>query len=197
MRRLRCILGLTLLLVVFVPTAGFAKGPVEVSISGPGGDGPIEFGGGPGSGEPGGGGALSRLAEHAGLFTVGFGENVSQLEERRPDGDLGLEFRLEWTVPGPDRTDTVVQRLYPYADGGAVTHTEAGQSYMGMETLGGWYVGGSALSDALIAAGVPAQPPARDVPVLQVALAVAGCVAALLAVWAVRAARQRAHAIAT
>jgi hypothetical protein len=197
MRRLLCITGLAALLVALVPTAGFAKGPVEVSIAGPGGDGPIHMGGEPGSGEPGSGARLSRLAEHAGLLTVGFGQGVSQLEERRPDGELGPEYRLEWSVPGPKGTDTVVQRLYPYADGGAVTHTEAGQPYMGMETFGGWYVGGSALSDALTEAGVPAEPPARDLPVVPVVLGVAVCALVLLALWAVRVARHRAHAVAT
>ena len=196
MRRLLSIVGLAaLLLVVLAPTSALAKGPTAASIDGPGG--PFDVGEDPGSGEPGGSGALSRLAENAGLFTVGFGDNVSELSEQRPEGDLGPEYRIEWTVPGPDRTDTIVQRLYPYADGGAVTHTEAGQGYMGMETLGGWYVGGSALTEALTDVGVPAEPPATGLRALPVAFGVAVLCALGLALWAARSARTRQHAVAT
>jgi hypothetical protein len=209
MRRLLSTIGLATLLVVLSSSAALAKGPVEVSIDGPGDDGSIDIGGDPGSGEPGSGGTLSRLAEHAGLFTVGFGDNVSQLMERQPEGDLGPEFRLEWTVPNPEGTnDTIVQRLYPYADAGALTHTEAGQTYMGtvdlqlrpagMETLGGWYVGGSALSAALTEAGVPEQPPATGLRATPIALGIAAlCGLGLLALGVGRTVRRRQHAVAT
>jgi hypothetical protein len=199
MRRLLSTIGLATLLVVLSSSAALAKGPVEVSIDGPGDDGSIDIGGDPGSGEPGSGGTLSRLAEHAGLFTVGFGDNVSQLMERQPEGDLGPEFRLEWTLAGPEGTnDTIVQRLYPYADAGALTHTEAGQAYMGMETLGGWYVGGSALSAALTEAGVPEQPPATGLRATPTALGIAAlCGLGLLALGVGRTVRRRQHAVAT
>jgi hypothetical protein len=199
MRRLLSTIGLAALLVVLSSSAALAKGPVEVSIDGPGDDGSIDIGGDPGSGEPGSGGTLSRLAEHAGLFTVGFGDNVSQLMERQPEGDLGPEFRLEWTVPNPEGTnDTIVQRLYPYADAGALTHTEAGQAYMGMETLGGWYVGGSALSAALTEAGVPEQPPATGLRATPIELGIAAlCALGLLALGVGRTVRRRQHAVAT
>ncbi|HSK96092.1 MAG TPA: hypothetical protein VK891_05690 [Euzebyales bacterium] len=199
MRRLLPIVGLAVLLVALAPTAALAKGPVEVSINGPGGGGDIDIGGDPGSGEPGGGSLLSRLAEHAGLFTVGFGDNVSELREQQPPGDLGPEFRLEWAVPNPEgTTDTIVQRLYPYADAGAVTHTEADQAYMGMETFGGWYVGGTELSAALTEAGVPEQPPATGLNVMPIAIGIGTlCVLALLALGVGRTVRRRQHAVAT
>src|ERR687891_235417 len=146
MRRLITTLGIVALVAVLSPTVALAKGPQSVSIDRPGSGGSIDIGGDPGGGEPGSGGLLARLAEHAGLFTVGFGDNVSELSEQQPDGNLGPELRLEWSVPNPEGTaDTIVQRLYPYADAGALTYTEAGQAYMGMETFGGWYVGGAAL----------------------------------------------------
>ena len=198
MRRLITTLGIVALIAVLIPTAALAKGPQSVSIDGPGSGGSIDIGGDQGGGEPGSGGLLARLAEHAGLFTVGFGDNVSELSEQPPDGDLGPELRLEWSVPNPEGTaDTIVQRLYPYADAGALTHTEAGQAYMGMETFGGWYVGGAALSDALTDAGVSEQPPATGPAIMPIASGVAAlCAVGLLAMLARRAVRQRERAVA-
>jgi hypothetical protein len=198
MRRLITTLGIVALVAVLSPTAALAKGPESASIEGPGIDGSIDVGGEPGGGEPGSGATLGRLAEHAGLFTVGFGDNVSRLTERQPDGDLGPEFKLDWTVPNPEgTTDIIVQRLYPYADAGALTYTEAGQPYMGMKTFGGWYVGGSALGDTLTDAGMSEQPPATGLAIAPVAFGIAGlCALGLLAMLTRRTVGQRERAVA-
>jgi hypothetical protein len=198
MRRLLPIVGLAALLVALAPTAALAKGPTSASIDGPGSGGSIDVGGDPGSGEPGRDATLSQLAEHAGLFTVGFGDNVSQLTDHQPDGDLGPEYRIEWTVPSTEGSaDVVVQRLYPYADAGAVTYTEAGQAYMGMETLGGWYAGGDALTKTLVGTGLPAEPPSTGPDARPIAYAiVALCALGLLALWIGRTVRARQHAVA-
>ena len=198
MRRLLPLVGPAVLLIMLVPTAALAKGPTSASITGPGIDGSIDVGGEPGSGEPGSGADLSKVAEHAGVFAIGFGANASQLTEDPPEGDLGPGYTLEWTVPnGGPEDDVVVQRLYPYADAGAVTYTEAGQTYMGMETLGGWYAGGDVLTKTLIGTGLPAEPPATGPDAAPIAFGiVALCALGLVALWIGHTVRARQHAVA-
>jgi hypothetical protein len=162
MRRVIIMAGIIALIAMLSPTSALAKGPSSASIDGPGTGGGIDVGGDAGSGEPGSGGTLGQLAEHAGLFAVGLGMGTGQLSDQRPDGELGPELTVEFTVPGPDNArDVVVQRLYPWADAGAVTYTEDGQPIMGMETAGGWYVGGEPLTAVLTDVGVPAQAPSQ------------------------------------
>lgn len=151
------VLTLILAMVLAAPAA-VAKGPASAQITGVDGA-PIDISGGPGSGEPGSRALLGRLAEDAGLWVVGFGEDPHRLTAEPPDGDLGPKLTLSWVVPGPTGDDTVVQDLYPYADAGAVTFTRANQPYLGGATEGGWYVAGPALAATLVEAGVPAEPP--------------------------------------
>ena len=193
MRRVMIMAGIVALIAVLSPTSALAKGPSSASIEGPGIVGTIDVGGEPGSGEPGSGGTLAQLAEHAGMFAVGLGVGTTQLSDQRPDGELGPELTVEFTVPGPDNAhDVVVQRLYPWADAGAVTYTEPAQPIMGMETIGGWYAGGEPLTAVLTDVGVPAQPPSTRPALMPiVAGIIVVCALSLLAVLALRAARHR------
>lgn len=163
MRRLLSITGLTAMLVLLCSTVAAGKGPTALTITGEGLDGPIEISTTGGGGEPGSGGQLSEIAEHAGLFATLFGADGRELETQRPPGDLGPALTLTWTVPMGDPADQVVaQRLHPWAEGGPVTHTEGGQRHFGHETVGGWYAGGDELATALSSAGVPRERPVTD-----------------------------------
>jgi hypothetical protein len=163
MRRVLTMVGIVAFIAVLSATSALAKGPSSATIEGPGIAGTIDIGGEPGSGEPGSSTTLGQLAEHAGLYAGGLGGlSDQQLATQRPDGDLGPELTLTWTVPTSETgSDTVVQRLYPYADAGALSYADAGQSFFGSTTSGGWYVGGEALTTALVEAGVPEQPPGQ------------------------------------
>jgi hypothetical protein len=173
MRRMLTIVTAVTMLVLPTTAAG-AKGPTAVRITGLA-SGTITIDGEPGSGEPNSGGDLARLAEAAGLWANTF-EPTRALGDDRPAGTLGPRLRLSWVVPGPTGEDIVVQDVHPWADGGAVTHTPAEQDYVGMTTFGGWYVGGAALHDALVDAGVPAHAPSRGSPLADGAVVVAGLV---------------------
>lgn len=202
MHRLLPVAGLAVLLIVFgSPAALAAGGPTSASIDGPGIEGGIDIG----QGDAG----FGELAVHAGLFAVRFpeyrGDNVSQLAEQRPYGDLGPEYRIAWTVPNSaDTADTFVQRLYPYAEAGPVTHTEKGQAYtmiegrlIGRTQLGGWHVGGAELRAALTEIGVPGHPPATGPNATPIAFGVAALFAlGLLTLWIRRSVWARQHAVA-
>jgi hypothetical protein len=178
-------------LVLLWATVAAAKGPTALTITGEGLDGPIEIGAAGGSGEPGGGGQMSRLAEHTGLFATMFGATGSELDTQRPAGDLGPALTLTWTVPMGDlEAETLVQRLYPWAEVGPVTHTEGGQAHAGHRTVGGWYTGGQQLAGVLAEAGVPQERPGAGST--RAALGVGGMIAAgLLLLGAQRLARRR------
>jgi len=71
---------------------------------------------------------IMQLAEAAGFFPASFGEPDMMLD-RRPAGNLGPRYRVEYRVPGPDDDELrIVQDLYPYAgpDLAARAHLVAG-----------------------------------------------------------------------
>lgn len=198
MRRMITLAGIVALMAVLIPTPALAKGPSSASIDGPGTGGGIDVGGKPGSGEPGSSAILGQLADHAGLFAGGLGGlSDQQLTTQRPDGELGPEFTLTWTIPTSEtESDTVVQRLYPYADAGAVTYADAGQSFFGSTTSGGWYVGGEPLSATLTEVGVPEQPPSQRPAVAPIAAGLVIVVAlSLMLMLMRRAARHRRETV--
>ena len=151
--------------LVFVATVGFvviawaspamAKGPDQVTITGPGLDKPIVV---TGYGEPGSGDGIGELADGSGLFLVMFGSDGSNrtVVSKAPSGQLGPKYQLSYRVPdGTDAGSTVRQDLYPLAAGGPVTHTEAGQAVFGNLTTGGWYRAPSNFGRVLGQLGVP------------------------------------------
>jgi hypothetical protein len=137
-----------------------AKGAESATLTGPGLDDGIAF---TGSGEPGSGTKLGRLAEASGIFRALFG-HPSELAGSRPEGELGPRYTLSFSMPGPDGdADIVRQHVYPYADGGAVTFTPAGQPFFGTErSQGGWHRGGDELRNLLVSGGLPRTPEGID-----------------------------------
>ena len=194
---------------VFIATVGFvviawaspamAKGPDQVTISGPGLDKPIVVSG---YGEPGSGGNVGELADGSGLFLVMFGSNGSdqKLLTQAPTAQLGPKFLLSYRVPdATEAGSTVRQDLYPQAAGGPLTYTEPGQAVFGTRTSGGWYQTPPSFGRVLVHLGVstnavgqpqPASaataqrggPPAPAPPGLPVAAAVLAVVVVLVGV---------------
>lgn len=138
-----------------LPTAAWAKGASKGTVQGGGLPSPVTLSG---EGEPGSGDLLARLAEETGAYVAMYGEDAGSgtLDASKPKGDLGTRYLVIYTIPAPEGgEDAVRQDLYPYAAGGPVTFTAAGQHFMGgMETAGGWFQAPAALRETLAAIGV-------------------------------------------
>ncbi len=68
--------------------------------------------------------------------------------------DLGLPLRLTWSVHWKT-TQHVIQLVYPYAPGGPVVHTPAGQRIFDGKTVSEWHQTGPSTLAVLQAVGVP------------------------------------------
>jgi hypothetical protein len=135
-----------------MPAAALGKGPSAASLSGPGADGGISFGRDGEDGVT----ALSNLVNHSGLFRAVFGEEPDPILQRRPKGDLGPEYTITWTVPGPsNELWKLRQEVYPYASPAPVTYIEPGQQVYDQQTRGGWFQADAALKRTLVEAGLP------------------------------------------
>ena len=161
--------GLSIAAVMTLATPAFAKGPSQVSITGPGLARPVVVSG---DGEPGQQGRLASLALQTGLFTVMFGAGASiggaapaRLHTPPPQASLGPRYTLVYTVPGVtprpgQQFGRVRQDLYPRAAGGPLIYTPPGQQgFGGPLTVSGWLRGRPQLTRTLAQAGVP---PAAD-----------------------------------
>jgi hypothetical protein len=130
-----------------VPTPATAKGAKEMTVSGPGLAAPIRLAN---TAEA----AVSpnTIAQKAGLFSA----TPDRLTARRPPGRLGPRYvaTYQWLV-GPEKTAGLRQELYPFADGGALSHTRPGERVLEVPSHGGWYRAGPELTWLLVAAGVP------------------------------------------
>ena len=141
---------IALVALVALAAPAQAKGPSEGTIEGEGLDTPIAITWGEGT--PGG----DRLIEDVGFFEATFGMIPSRMVDEAPTDDLGPELTIRWTVPGPAGVDEIVQDLYPYAEGGPLTYTPAGQPFFEIErTKGGWFRGPERLLETLSTLGVP------------------------------------------
>lgn len=96
---------------------------------------------------------MSRLVEHIGFFELVFGDSPKTLTEA-PTAAIGKSrLTISWHMDGSD--DVVVQHLYPYAEGGPVTHVEPGQRFWdGHETTGGWFQVTGDIASPLVEFGV-------------------------------------------
>jgi hypothetical protein len=165
MKRLPLLLLAGSLALALLPATAAAKGPIEASIDGPGLHEPLRIGDeDEWSGrELAAGSPLMRLAESLGFFPAAFGAaNASQMLPGRPKGVLGPRYLVTYVVPGPEGVEDVLrQDLYPYAAAGLVSYMPQGQRFFGSrETAGGWFVAPTNFKSELVAAGLPARPPA-------------------------------------
>jgi hypothetical protein len=149
-------------LLLAIPTAAQAKGATAATVSG---GGPGGLPGGPitlkGDGEPGSSTDLGMLAQGSGLYTVVFGGDATAVLKAAPTDRLGSRYTITWTFPDPNggKDRKVIQHVYPYAAGGPVTFTPAGQPVLDMTTRGGWYQGFDGFRAQLIDLGLPNHKP--------------------------------------
>jgi len=144
------LLLLVALAALALPTAAFAKGPDEATITGPGLDKAITITGAEELGSP-----IMAFAEATGFFPAAFGQEPNPMLPGRPKGDLGPRYTIEYNVPGGEGMSwTLKQDLYPYALPSAVTYMKDGQEIFDMTTRGGWFTDAS-LKDQLVALGLP------------------------------------------
>jgi hypothetical protein len=129
------------------PAASEAKGPAEATLTGPGLDEPIRF-------EWNGRVAdLGLLLEQSGFSAAAFGRAPNPMLARRPEGPLGPRYTITYELGEPVR-----QHVYPWAQGGPLTHMPGGQPFWDTKTTDrGWYRA-SALTDTLVSAGLPTSP---------------------------------------
>jgi hypothetical protein len=159
--RALAVLALAVLLLA-VPIAAQAKGATGATIDGggPGGlpGGPITLGG---DGEPGSGTDLGMLAQGTGLYAVVFGGDPGAVLKAAPTERLGPRYTITWTFPDPTggKDRKVRQRVWPYAAGGPVSFTPAGQPVLDTTTTGGWYQGFDGLRAQLVELGLPNRKP--------------------------------------
>jgi hypothetical protein len=159
--RLLAVLALAVLLLA-VPTAAQAKGATAATIDG---GGPGGLPGGPislrGDGEPGSPTDLGMLAQGTGLYAVVFGGDPGAVLQAAPTDRLGPRYTITWTFPDPagGKDRTLRQRVWPYAAGGPVSFTPAGQAVLDTTSSGGWYQGFDGLRAQLIELGLPNRKP--------------------------------------
>lgn len=150
--RTRAAIGIGVVLVALVlATPASAKGPSEGTIEGEGLDAPIVVG--HGEGTPDG----NALIERTGFFHAVFGQIPDPMLDEAPTAGLGPRYTLRWHLPGPDGSASeIVQLLHPYAAGGPLVFTRAGQAFYGTEeTRGGWFRAPESLVTSLQSLGVP------------------------------------------
>src|SRR5262245_10388156 len=141
---------------LLLPGAAAAKGPSTASITGPGLERQLAV---KGQGELGPGTPLGTLVDFGGFFAQMYGQTPTPTLEVRPKGVLGPRYTVIYVVPGPNSVASrVVQFLYPYAKPVPLTYMKPGQKYWDTgKTHGGWYRASTALTRALVAAGLPSR----------------------------------------
>jgi hypothetical protein len=147
------LLGATLTALVLFALAGnvWAKGPVSLTISGPGIDEPLELVAGADRA------LLTRLMEQTGLWYA-TGDLPRPLAG--PPAELGPRYTLTWVNGGPpDKSReerTIRQELYLVDGGGLVIHTPDQET---LENWGqgviGWFAAPDGLRDTLAEMGAP------------------------------------------
>ena len=137
-----------LALVLALAGPAQAKGIQSAIITGPGLDEPIDVA------HP----DDSKLPAFTGFWDVMPGQPAPPaLVEQPPTTELGPRYTITWRLmTDADETTAIRQDLYPYADGGPLVHTSAGQAIFDGATVRGWYGAPIALRDVLGSLGVPA-----------------------------------------
>ena len=147
--------------VLLVPGTAHAKGADQATIEGDDLAAPIVV-----SGQEGDGGTLGVLTDLAGLFPASFRQTPDPMLVAEPPGPRGPKYVISWRIPSGDTTaQTVVQDVYPFAEGGPLTYMAPGQVFMGTDTTrGGWYRSIHALIPVLVRLGVPDRAPVGTAP---------------------------------
>jgi hypothetical protein len=138
-----------------LPAAAAAKGPSSASITGPGLDRRLAVAG---EGEMGPGTPLGSLVSLGGFMAQIYGQTPTATVKTQPKSSvLGPRYRIVYVLPGPNATRSrIVQLFYPYAKPVPLTYMKPGQTYWGTrKTLGGWFRSSTALTRALVQAGLP------------------------------------------
>jgi hypothetical protein len=160
----RAVIVAALAAVLFaLPVAATAKGglPTAATIHGQDLAAPITL---RGNAEPYSGTDLAILVQHGGLFAAMFQPEAGPVPNR-PSSDLGARYTVTYLIPlaagGPAK---LRQDLYPYAAGGPVTYTPAGQLGFGSRLVqAGWWQATPGFRVSLISLGLPDRP-ARGAP---------------------------------
>jgi hypothetical protein len=149
--------ALAALVLVLVPSAASAKGPVAATIVAADGSRLTLDSHDWAPGEP-----FVELLESTHALSAIFRTDPEILADA-PTGELGPRFEITWDLGLVDQgepTHLVRQDAYPYAEGGPVTFVPPGQALYGQDTTpGGWYAASSDLSGVLESLDLVATPP--------------------------------------
>jgi hypothetical protein len=101
------------------------------------------------------------LAQGTGLYATVFDEDPGVVLRAAPTERLGPRYTVTWRFPDPagGKDHKVRQRVWPYAAGGPVSFTPAGQAVLDTTSSGGWYQGFDGLRAQLIELGLPNRKP--------------------------------------
>jgi hypothetical protein len=128
-----------------------AKGPIAATITGPGLLTPLKLSYANAPTRD----AMQKLTADGYFFQQAFNGGA---RATKPPGSLGPRYLVVLALPGPGGTGSLRQYLYPYASAGAVTFMTKGQRFWdSRRTRGGWSRGSHALTEALLAVGLPAR----------------------------------------
>jgi hypothetical protein len=114
-----------------------------------------------GGGEPGSRTDLGMLAQGTGLYATVFDTDPGAVLKAAPTDRLGPRYTITWRFPDPagGKDRKLRQRVWPYAAGGPVSFTPAGQAVLDTTSSGGWYQGFDGLRAQLIELGLPNRKP--------------------------------------
>jgi hypothetical protein len=159
-------------LALFLAAPAEAKGPDRATLTGPGLEKPLVFGGYGSDGNA----PLGILAQQGGFWVQAFGIAAGRVDQgnvlaAKPRGNLGARYLVVYRVPG-STPSLIRQELYPYAPK-PVSHMPKQRLWETRTAPGGWYRWSPDLKAALIKAGLPAFPVRQQAacPVTKSALA--------------------------
>jgi hypothetical protein len=140
--------------LVLVPTTASAKGPGSIEVIGPGLNEPIRVDRVGNTSSPGG-----QLVQAAGFFQsfapFATGARAAAMATSPPGGARGSRYVVTYFLSS-DREERVRQEVYPFAEGGPLVYTPAGQEVYGVASpTGGWRRVDPLLIDLLVSLGVP------------------------------------------